>query len=507
MLEIDLFAFIRYSDPTKVVLGERNVADGEAKLLDSPKGHTVPLTPPAPTALGDSGDSIDKFFDEENGAEQERSTEKGDDVLEETIARMFRRLLLRKPKRNGRNSLATLRGLILEDSSMFVFNLQAHPLVARSFVIDASVVTTVAITTIAADVFAVLPSQTCLGAEVRIRAEHTLEQKNRFGDKCSKQSACLLEKDAKTAHLRSLLSLKESEAVEAIHLREQVSALEAVDAFKGDELRDLKEGNFVLEGEKDLLSKRVMTLESMTALKETEVVSLESERGSLVNQMSSLESAFELFKQQMEAMQDEQATALRNLVMMLDAQLLEMSLKYCYALGQAIGYAINKGILDGLKTEVDYEKVGRDLSITEAYDPFAVSKYIDIVNALGAFDFSLLTKLESKKDASMVDLMDFLRLEGPLAEITGAEDLQHPRNNSCFPSIGRKTMHSSERPPYPFPSKSLTHGQYFCCSSTTDPITTLSMTFALFGVVPPLSVPDYQVLDMEPHDGDPSSTA
>ncbi|GJT75063.1 hypothetical protein Tco_1041788 [Tanacetum coccineum] len=175
---------------------------------------------------------------------------------------------------------------------------------------------------------------------------------------------------------------------------------------KSNELRDLKERNFALEGENDLLSERVTTLESVTALKETEVaslttqvaqltsdlsdsqfscdelnskvISLESERGGLVNQISSLESAFELFKQQMEAMQDELATALRNQVMELDAQLLEM----------AIGCAINKGIQDGLKAGVDHGKAGRDLSVIEAYDPSAESKYIDVVNALGAVDFS-----------------------------------------------------------------------------------------------------------------------
>ncbi|GJR39857.1 hypothetical protein Tco_1215541 [Tanacetum coccineum] len=43
--------------------------------------------------------------------------------------------------------------------------------------------------------------------------------------------------------------------------------------------------------------------------------------------------------------------------------------------------------------------------------------------------------------------------------------------------------------------------------ATTDPITTLSTTFAPSDVVSPLSVPDYHVLDTEPHDGDPSSTS
>nr|GEV83860.1 ribonuclease H-like domain-containing protein [Tanacetum cinerariifolium] len=65
------------------------------------------------------------------------------------------------------------------------------------------------------------------------------------------------------------------------------------------------------------------------------------------------------------------------------------SLEYCHALGIAIGCAVNKA-----------------------------------VNALGAVDFVLLSELKSKKDASIVDLMDSLRLEGPLPEIPRAEDLQ-----------------------------------------------------------------------------------
>ncbi|GKA44226.1 hypothetical protein Tco_0736950 [Tanacetum coccineum] len=60
----------------------------------------------------------------------------------------------------------------------------------------------------------------------------------------------------------------------------------------------------------------------------------------------------------------------------------------------------------------------------------------------------------------------------------------------------------------PLSSKSLTgKARTSVAPATADPISTLSMTFAPSDVVPPLSVPDYQVLDTEPHDGDPSSTA
>ncbi|GJU83119.1 hypothetical protein Tco_1285484 [Tanacetum coccineum] len=144
---------------------------------------------------------------------------------------------------------------------------------------------------------------------------------------------------------------EEVEAVEAIHLRGQLSIVEAADAAKDKELRDLKERNFSLKGEKDALSKKVTTLESVAALKETELVSLTAQVTQLTSELSSfqlsrdklssklllswrgiacyssssLKTAFELFKGRMEAMQDEQATALGNRVAELDAQLLEMA--------------------------------------------------------------------------------------------------------------------------------------------------------------------------------------
>nr|GEX89101.1 hypothetical protein [Tanacetum cinerariifolium] len=92
--------------------------------------------------------------------------------------------------------------------------------------------------------------------EVKMRAEHTLEQKDRLEDKCSEQTVILSERDTEIAHLKSLLSLKEAEAAEAIRLQ------------------DLKKRNFVLEGKKDVLFEKVKTLEFTAALKETELASL-----------------------------------------------------------------------------------------------------------------------------------------------------------------------------------------------------------------------------------------
>ncbi|GKE41099.1 hypothetical protein Tco_1464504, partial [Tanacetum coccineum] len=97
--EMDLFAFIHHSDPTKVRIGERDIAEKEVKLLKMTEGHTVSLDPPVTVASGGSGDSIDKLFDEGDDVGQEHSVERGDDVLEETIARDVLDVVVEKAKK------------------------------------------------------------------------------------------------------------------------------------------------------------------------------------------------------------------------------------------------------------------------------------------------------------------------------------------------------------------------------------------------------------------------
>nr|GFB27201.1 hypothetical protein [Tanacetum cinerariifolium] len=61
---MDLFGFVRQFDPTKMRMGDRELAKREVKLLTWTKGRTVSLNPPASAASGDSSDNIDKLFDE-----------------------------------------------------------------------------------------------------------------------------------------------------------------------------------------------------------------------------------------------------------------------------------------------------------------------------------------------------------------------------------------------------------------------------------------------------------
>ncbi|GKD76070.1 hypothetical protein Tco_1334352 [Tanacetum coccineum] len=102
---MDLFAFIHHSDPTKVRIGERNLTKREVKLLKMTEGRTVSLDPPATTANGGSGDSIDKLFDEGYDAGQEHSVEKDDDVLEETISLDVSDVVVEKAKKKRKRKV------------------------------------------------------------------------------------------------------------------------------------------------------------------------------------------------------------------------------------------------------------------------------------------------------------------------------------------------------------------------------------------------------------------
>ncbi|GJS77156.1 hypothetical protein Tco_0727037 [Tanacetum coccineum] len=307
---------------------------------------------------------------------------------------------------------------------------------------------------------------------------------SKFNVGAARQTTLLFEKDAEIAHLKSLLSLKESKAAEAISLLSQLSVVEAADAAKSTKLRDLMEKNFALEGERNILSEKVATLESVTTSKEDElaslssqvakltadlsglqlsrdelnskVASLESERDCLASQKSLLESAFELFKEQFEKMQDEQVGVLSERVAAIYSYLMEMvlhidakfyphylttiagrrwilsrglklvlvkflsSLEYLSAMGKAIGRSIDKGMLDGLAVGIEHERAERSIEDVAAFNPSAEGDYVAAINSLQGVSFSLLAQLEAHKDSSMAEVMDLLLLEGHVAETSEA---------------------------------------------------------------------------------------
>nr|GEY75367.1 hypothetical protein [Tanacetum cinerariifolium] len=94
---------------------------------------------------------------------------------------------------------------------------------------------------------------------------------------------------------------------------------------------------------------------------------------------------------------------------------------YLATLGEAIGRAIDKGMHDRLAVGIDHKKARRGRVNVAAYNPSTKANY---VSAIRAVNFPLLAKLESQRDASMVDIMGLICLEGPAAETLKADQLQ-----------------------------------------------------------------------------------
>ncbi|GJT46620.1 hypothetical protein Tco_0955335 [Tanacetum coccineum] len=276
------------------------------------------------------------------------------------------------------------------------------------------------------------------------------------------------EKDAKIANLKAQLSLREAEETEAIRLCSQVYVVEAVEATRVSELNSLKERNIAFEKEKNTLEGHVAALKFVAATKDTEhaslnaqtakltqdlsslqlscdelsikAASLEYQKDGLIDQVSSLKttcsglrdqvSCYELFKEQCEAIQDEQVKELSDRVAGLEYELMAIALymdeelyprflttiagrqwiighdfrlsimkclqsqEYVVAFGVVIGLAIDKGIQSRLVAGIDHRKYGRGLADVAAYDH----------------------SMEARYDASIADIINSLHFEGPSAK-------------------------------------------------------------------------------------------
>ncbi|GJW63605.1 hypothetical protein Tco_0115489 [Tanacetum coccineum] len=294
--------------------------------------------------------------------------------------------------------------------------------------------------------------QACLNAEVRMRTEYYLSERKRLESECKKQAGLLKAKDDEVENLKAQLLLKEIEATEAARLRAQVSAAEATEKMHAAKIDALKQRNVALENEKDSLDGKVAELQSSVSAKDLElkdlnvvVSSLRSQKDGLVDQVHALETT---------------CSGLRDQVAKLDADLLKMALhleekfyphllttisgrrwllthglklavvkclnsqEYLLALGAAISRAIEKGMQDGLPADIDHGNAGRSLADVVAYNPAAEAYYNFALQRLREVDFPLLAELKSHKDASTADVMDLLRLEGPLTNAPGMSDLQ-----------------------------------------------------------------------------------
>ncbi|GJW70263.1 ALP1-like protein [Tanacetum coccineum] len=151
--------------------------------------------------------------------------------------------------------------------------------------------------------------QICLESEVRSRAEHELELKEKLKGKYDARGRLLEEKDLEILRLKSLLAeeAERAETAEVVRLRDQVSALTA-------EVSALKSTIAQKDTDISLLDSRATYLKS--ALDDSQaacaeagslITSLTSERDRLTSEVSTLHTAFQDFKEKVETQQEEQA--------------------------------------------------------------------------------------------------------------------------------------------------------------------------------------------------------
>ncbi|GJV48406.1 hypothetical protein Tco_1438618 [Tanacetum coccineum] len=279
--------------------------------------------------------------------------------------------------------------------------------------------------------------QICLGSEVRSRAEHELELKEKLRGKYDARGVLLREKDAEIARLKSLLEEKETESAEVPRLRDQVSVLAADKSLLSAEVSALK--NVVSQKDTDisLLDSRASYLksaldDSQAACDEARslISSLSSERDGLASEVSTLHSAFRDFKEKMEAQQKEQAQELYNRVAELEAHVMDVSGRlegkfypaYLTALAGRrwlLTHGMELAMVKCLKSPEYQGILGHALGRATAEN-----NYLDAVRALEEVDFPLVHLLKSKKDSGMDEVLDCFLLDGPLANLPEAAHLQ-----------------------------------------------------------------------------------
>ncbi|GJR74417.1 hypothetical protein Tco_0086782 [Tanacetum coccineum] len=317
--------------------------------------------------------------------------------------------------------------------------------------------------------------QICLGSEVRSRAEHELELKEKLRAKYAARGKLLEEKDLEILRLKSQLAEKEAEAAEVIRLRDQVSSLSGEKSTLTAEVSALKVTITQKDNDISLLDSRATHLASSLddakvacAEAGTKITSLASERDRL---------ASEDFKEKMEVQQEEQAQELYNHVAELEAHVMDVSgrlegefyltyltllagrrwllthgiqlallkclksLEYQGIIGHTLGRAANFGMQEGLEAGHEHGVAGRSLSVVDAYNlEVANADYVNAVRALEDAYFPLVDLLKSKKDAGMDEVIDCFLLDRPLAELSEAASLQ-----PCIEQLSIPIHHAGDK--------------------------------------------------------------
>ncbi|GJR55834.1 hypothetical protein Tco_1406355 [Tanacetum coccineum] len=317
--------------------------------------------------------------------------------------------------------------------------------------------------------------QVCLGSEVRSRAEHELELKEKLRAKYTARGRLLEEKDLEVLKLKSQLAKKEVEAAEVIRLHDQVSSLSGEKSALTAEVSALKVTVTQKDHDISLLNSRATCLAS--TLDDAKVACVEA--GNKITSLASEQDrlASEDFKERMETHQEEQAQELYNRVAELEAHVMDVfghlegefyptylttlarrrwlmthgiqlalfkclkSPEYQGTMGHALGWAIDFGMQEGLEAGYEHGAARINLSAVDAYNPeVAKESYINAVKALEDVNFPLVNLLKSKKDAGIDEVLDCFLLDGPLAGLPEAAYLQ-----PCIEQLSIPIHHAGDK--------------------------------------------------------------
>ncbi|GKC43920.1 hypothetical protein Tco_1061642 [Tanacetum coccineum] len=171
---------------------------------------------------------------------------------------------------------------------------------------------------------------------------------------------------------------------EVARLCAQVFGAKAIKKLRADEIDALKQRNVALESEKNSVNGKVHALETTCSSLHDQVAKLDVD---LLEMALHLEEKF--YPHLLNTISGRRWLLTRGVKLAVVKCL--NSQEYLTALGSAISRAIEKGMQDGLSASIDHEKAGRGLE--------------DV-------------------DASIVDIMNLLRLESPLVDAPGMSHLQ-----------------------------------------------------------------------------------
>nr|GEX92624.1 cold-regulated 47 [Tanacetum cinerariifolium]GEX95862.1 cold-regulated 47 [Tanacetum cinerariifolium]GEY45152.1 cold-regulated 47 [Tanacetum cinerariifolium] len=320
-----------------------------------------------------------------------------------------------------------------------------------------------------------------------MRTEYCLSERRRLESEFEKQVGLLKAKDDEVESLKAQLLLKEAEATEAIRLRaEERNALDV-------KVTDLEASAVVKE-------RALIDLNSL-------ITSVKSQNDILVDQVTVYENCME----QLERFQDDQMKVVNDKFDQLYTDFVEMALhleeRFYPHLLTTIScrrWLLAQGMeltIDGLSAGITRGKEGRVLTDVAAYNPSAKDDYISALQKLENVNFSLLAELKSNKDASVETVMNILRLEEPLAEKLGLNELQPTVDQLMKIRENIANQRSALRDVFVLLAEPFSTAALIGTESTSDIVSAaanttmaLSRTLASASIVPPITIEDYEVM-------------